>query len=67
MIDLEKPNMYPVHDLLNNLVYSASGTDVVMTMSDGKIIYENGEYKTIDIQKTIFEAQAATKDILRQL
>ena len=67
MIDLEQPNMYPVHDLLNNLVYSASGTDVVMTMSDGKIVYENGEYKTLDIEKTIFEAQAATKDILRQL
>ena len=67
MIDLEQPNMYPVHDLLNNLVYSASGTDVVMTMSDGKIIYENSEYKTLDIEKTIFEAQAATKDILRQL
>ncbi|MBR3183887.1 MAG: amidohydrolase family protein, partial [Firmicutes bacterium] len=67
MIDLEQPNMYPVHDLLNNLVYSASGTDVVMTMSDGKIVYENSEYKTLDIEKTIFEAQAATKDILRQL
>lgn len=67
MIDLEQPNMYPVHDLLNNLVYSASGTDVVMTMSDGKIVYENGEYKTIDIEKTMFEAQAATKEILKQL
>ena len=65
--DAGKTRAVYVHDLLNNLVYSASGTDVVMTMSDGKIIYENGEYKTIDIQKTIFEAQAATKDILRQL
>ena len=36
-------------------------------MSDGKIVYENSEYKTLDIEKTIFEAQAATKDILRQL
>ena len=67
MVDLDKPNMYPVHDTLNNLVYSASGTDVVMTMSDGKIVYENGEYKTIDIEKTIFEAEAATKDILSKL
>jgi 5-methylthioadenosine/S-adenosylhomocysteine deaminase len=67
MIDLEQPNMYPVHDLMNNLVYSASGTDIVMTMSDGKIVYENGEYKTLDIEKTMFEAQAATKNILSKL
>ena len=67
MIDIAQPNMYPVHDLLNNLVYSASGTDVVMTMSDGKIVYENGEYKTLDIEKTIFEAQSATEGILRSL
>lgn len=67
MIDLEQPNMYPVHDLMNNLVYSASGTDIVMTMSDGKIVYENGEYKTLDIEKTMFEAQAATNVILSKL
>ncbi len=67
MIDLEQPNMYPVHDLMNNLVYSASGTDIVMTMSDGRVVYENGEYKTLDIEKTMFEAQAATKVILSKL
>ncbi|MBR6473524.1 MAG: amidohydrolase [Firmicutes bacterium] len=67
MVDINKPNMYPVHDLLNNLVYSASGTDVVMTMSDGEVVYENGEYKTIDIEKTIAEAEAATKEILSKL
>ena len=67
MIDLEQPNMYPVHDLMNNLVYSASGTDIVMTMSDGRVVYENGEYKTLDIEKTMFEAQAATKFILSKL
>ena len=67
MIDIDQPNMYPVHDMLNNLVYSASGTDVVMTMGDGKVLYENGEYKTIDIEKTAFMAEEATREILSQL
>ena len=67
MIDVNQPNMFPVHDMLNNLVYSASGTDVVMTMSDGKVIYENGEYKTLDIEKTIYMAQEVTAEILKQL
>ena len=67
VVDLDKPNMYPVHNLLNNLVYSASGTDVVLTMADGKVLYENGEYLTIDICRTIKEAEAATKKILSML
>lgn len=51
VIDLDNPHLTPLHDLLNTLVYSTNGSDVVLTMSDGNILYENGEYKTIDIEK----------------
>lgn len=67
VLDISGPHMYPVHDLINNLVYSASGSDVVLTMADGKILYENGEYMTIDIEKTLYEADRMTKMILQQL
>ena len=33
--------------------YSANGADVVMTVCDGKVLYENGEYKTIDLEKVL--------------
>ena len=59
--------MYPVHNMVNNLVYSASGTDVVLTMADGKVLYENGEYLTLDICRTIREAENATQKILSML
>ena len=61
------PNMHPVHSMVNNLVYAATPGDIVMTMADGKVLYENGEYTCIDIEKTICEAQAATDKILQQL
>ena len=67
VVDLNQPNMHPVHKMANNLVYSASGSDVLLTMADGKVLYEKGEYKTIDIEKTIFEAARATEKILKQL
>lgn len=67
VVDLSQPNMHPVHRLANNLVYSASGSDIVLTMVDGKVLYENGEYRTIDIEKAIFEAEKATEKILKQL
>ncbi|MEG0829859.1 MAG: amidohydrolase [Anaerovoracaceae bacterium] len=67
VIDISGPHMKPVHNLLNNLVYSASGSDVIMTMVDGKILYENGEYLTIDIEKTIAEVDRAKDKILKAL
>lgn len=67
VIDLSKPNMHPVHNLANNMVYSACGSDVLLTMVDGKVLYRNGEYLTIDIEKTIYEAEKATNRILGEL
>ena len=67
VMDLDSTRMHPVHDALANIVYSASPEDIVMTMVDGKVLYENGEYTTIDIEKAIFEVDEATKKILAQL
>ncbi len=67
VLDISQPNMHPVHNLINNLVYSGSGKDVVMTMVDGRVLYDDGEYTTIDIEKTIFEAERSTKKILERL
>ncbi|MDO5414938.1 MAG: amidohydrolase [Bacillota bacterium] len=67
VIDISQANMHPVHNLINNLVYSCSGKDVVMTMVDGKVLYDNGEYTTIDLEKTIFETSKATQKILERL
>lgn len=67
VVDISQANMHPVHSLINNLVYSGSGKDVVMTMVDGKVLYDNGEYTTIDLEKTIYEAEHATHKILERL
>ena len=67
VVNLDTPNMHPVHNLKNNLVYSSSGSDVMLTMADGNVLYENGEYKLIDIERTVFEVEEATKRILKSL
>ena len=40
MIDLSKIN----DDIINNLVYKAEKKDVLLTMINGQILYENGEF-----------------------
>ena len=44
MIDLNQPNMQPIHNIRKNLVYSGSKQNIKMTMVAGKILYEDGEF-----------------------
>lgn len=67
VLDISGPNMHPVHSLINNIVYSCSGGDVMMTMVDGNVLYENGIYSLIDIEKTVYEVEKATRRILERL
>ncbi|MBR2591178.1 MAG: amidohydrolase [Clostridia bacterium] len=50
-LDLDKPHLLSGYDERSLLTYSAQSSDVCMTMVDGKILYENGEYLSIDKEK----------------
>ena len=63
VLDLSNPYWIPVHNLTNNLVYSASGTDICLTMADGKILYRDGEYTTIDIEKLRYVQTLSQKEL----
>ena len=53
MIDMNKPCMQPENNIVRNLVYSGDNSIVKMTMIDGKILYEDGKYTTIDLDEVI--------------
>ncbi len=57
LVDLSAPNMTPCHDVLENLAFSARGSDVTMNMARGKVIYEKGEFFTLDLEKIRAEVQ----------
>lgn len=50
-LDLDAPHLVPDYDTLALITYSAQGSDVCMTMVDGKILYENGQYLTMDKER----------------
>ena len=54
VIDMNRPNMRPVHNILKNLIYSGNPSNVKMTMIAGKILYENGEFFVGEPVKTIY-------------
>ena len=51
LLDASRPNLIPCHDLAENLVYSARGSDVCMNMARGRVIYQNGAFLTLDLEK----------------
>ena len=67
VVDVSGPNMQPYDDMAGDLIYSADGKDVCLTMCDGRTLYKDGEYTTIDIEKTVFEAGTAKHTILSML
>lgn len=57
MIDASAPHMRPIYDPISAVVYSARGSDVRMTMVDGRILYMDGEFTTVDADAAIKEVE----------
>ena len=51
LVDLDAPNLIPCHDEAENLVFSAHGSNVWMNMARGNVIYQNGTFLTLDLEK----------------
>lgn len=62
-IDMDRPHLTPCLDVAGLVTYSAQGSDVVLTMVDGQILYENGEFLTLDKERILFDARAAVKKL----
>ena len=43
----------PIYDYGTSLFTNANASDVVLTMVDGKVLYRDGDFTTIDIEKVI--------------
>lgn len=56
IVDIHKPHMMPMYNALHNIVYSAQASDVWMTMVDGRVLYHDGAYQTLDIEQILYEA-----------
>ena len=55
LVDFSAPHLMPCHNVMNGLVFSAKGGDVAMTMVRGNILYQNGQFPTIDLKRVVEE------------
>ena len=53
LVDFSAPHLMPCHNVLSALTFSAKGGDVAMTMVRGKILYQSGQFPTLDIGSAV--------------
>ena len=56
VLDLDALHLTPRHDLLSHLVYAVKGSDVRHTVCDGRVLMEDRELQTLDVDTVIEEA-----------
>ena len=55
LLDTHLPNMYPREHMVPQILYSANGANVRMTVIDGKILYRDGKYPFVSDLEGIYE------------
>ncbi len=57
LVDFTRPHLTPCHSVMDHLVYAAHGSDVVMNMARGKVIYKDGTFLTLDLDQILAEVR----------
>lgn len=66
-LDMSRPSMQPINNIINNIVYSGSKDIVKLTMVDGKILYEDNKFFVgEDINDIYKKVQEITERIDRE-
>lgn len=67
VMDVTGPQWAPMTSAIYNVVYAGDGSDVVLTMCDGQIIYRDGEFATVDLDRAKAEVSARARRIISEL
>ncbi|TIH20025.1 amidohydrolase [Marinifilum sp. JC120] len=66
-IDMDKMHLKPVYNPLSHVIYSAGGQDVCLTVCDGKVLYRDGDFFTVDVETISREAEKAVEWALKRI
>ena len=67
MLDGNMPNLNPVHGketVVSDLVYSASAANVTTTIVDGKVLMQNRQLRTLNLEQVVQNARETTNKLI---
>lgn len=56
-LDLSHPGLQPCIRPISNIVYAAKGSHVNLTVVRGKVLFENGVFSTIDLERVLYDVK----------
>jgi len=63
MLDLTSERLLPLHNVVSNIVYSASPCDVVSTIVGGRVLMHERTVRTLDVQEVTSKFTSAVDDL----
>jgi len=67
ILSLEMSHSWPQNNVLSNIIYSSSSSDVTDLIVNGKIIYENRKHKTLNKEKIIEQCSKISERIITEM
>ncbi len=66
LVDFDRPHLVPRHNVISHLVYAAEAADVTAVLVEGRVLYEGGEYLTVDVERAQAEGEARARRLARR-
>lgn len=63
VIDYQTPNMFPMYEIYSGLVNGLRPSNIKYTIVNGKVLYENSKFKTLDYDEVFNEFKVLVKEI----
>jgi len=67
IVDIKKPHLTPMYRETSHIVYSMKSADVETVLIDGKLVMENREVKTVNVEETMALAERTKQSLLERL
>ena len=67
VLDVTGPQWCPMTQPDYNVVFAGDGSDVVLTLCDGQVVYEDGSWPGIDLERVKAEVAARAERIISEL
>lgn len=62
---MDEPYWYPRHNMVSNLIYSATSNDVDTVIVDGKVLMKNREMLTLDEEQIKYETNKIAMELVK--
>ena len=67
VLDVTGPQWCPMTQPDYNVVFAGDGSDVVLTLCDGQVVYEDGSWPGVDLERVKAEVTARAERIISEL